>query len=102
MKESGNYYQDNNSFWNYVKDNPGIVNLPVSESKGLDLLSALRDIREAYIKNAEQGDSMLTLLGSLLVGVIEGHGDVMVEEVLVSEAMAKFDSQIKGVLDEGC
>ena len=56
MKESGNYYQDNNSFWNYVKDNPGIVNLPVSESKGLDLLSALRDIREAYIKNAEQGD----------------------------------------------
>ena len=102
MKESGNYYhKDNNSFWNYIKDNPRIVGLPVSESKGLDLLSALRDIREAYIKNAEQGDTMLTLLGSLLVGAVEGHGDMMVEEVLVSEAMAKFDSQIKGVLDEG-
>jgi len=101
MKESGNYYPDNNSFWNYVKNNPGIVGLRVSESKGLDLLGALRDIREGYIKDVEQGDTMLTLLGSLLVGAVEGRGDMMVEEVLVSEAMAKFDSQIKGVLDEG-
>lgn len=102
MKKSENYYPDNNSFWDYVKNNPGIMGLPISESKGLDLLNALRDIREAYIKDAEQGDTMLTLLGALLVGAVEGHGDMMVEEVIVSEAMAKFDSQIKGILNEGC
>jgi len=102
MKKSGNYYPDNNSFWDYVKNNPGIMGLPISESKGLDLLNALRDIREAYIEDTEQGDTMLTLLGSLLVGAVEGHGDMMVEEVIVSEAMAKFDSQIKGILNEGC
>lgn len=78
------------------------MGLPISESKGLDLLNALRDIREAYIEDTEQGDTMLTLLGSLLVGAVEGHGDMMVEEVIVSEAMAKFDSQIKGILNEGC
>ena len=102
MKKSENYYPDNNSFWDYVKNNPGIMGLPISESKGLDLLNALRDIREAYIKDAEQGDTMLTLLGALLVGAVEGHGDMMVEEVIVSEAMAKFDCQIKGILNEGC
>jgi len=101
MSESADVFQDNDEFWDYFKDNPRIVGIPVSEHKGLDLLSALRDVREAYKKEPYIGDTMLTLLGSLLAGVANGEGDEMVEEVIVSEAMVNVDSELKKVLDEG-
>jgi hypothetical protein len=102
MKESENSYpKENDSFWDYVKENPRIIGLPVSENKGIDILGALRDIREAYKVNGIKGDIMLTLLGSLLVGAAQGQGDKMIEEVIVSEAMDSFDTHLKGILDEG-
>ena len=101
MNESESVYQNNDEFWNYVKENPRIVGIPVSEHKGLDLLSALRDVREAYKKDLEIGDTMLTLLGTLLAGVVNGDGEAMVEEVIVSEAMVDIDKEVKKVLDEG-
>jgi hypothetical protein len=101
VSESANVFQDNDEFWDYVKDNPRIIGIPVSEHKGLDLLSALRDVREAYKKDPNMGDTMLTLLGSLLAGVANGEGDEMVEEVIVSEAMINVDKELKRVLDEG-
>jgi hypothetical protein len=101
MTESTDVFQDNNEFWDYVKDNPQLLGIPVSEHKGLDLLSALRDVREAYRKDPDMGDTMLTLLGTLLAGVANGDGEEMVEEVIVSEAMVNVDSELKKVLDEG-
>lgn len=101
MNESANVFRDNNEFWEYVKENPRIIGIPVSEHKGLDLLSALRDVREAYKKDPAIGDSMLTILGTLLAGVANGDGDEMVEEVIVSEAMSNVDKELKKVLDEG-
>jgi hypothetical protein len=101
VSESANVFQDNDEFWDYVKDNPRIIGIPVSEHKGLDLLSALRDVREAYKKDPNMGDTMLTLLGSLLAGVANGEGEEMVEEVIVSEAMINVDKELKKVLDEG-
>lgn len=101
MKESENAYQNNDEFWNYIKDNPRIVGIPVSDDKGLDLLSALKDVREAYLKDVEIGDTMLTLLGTLLVGAANGEGGAMVEEVIVSEAMVGIDKEIRKVLNEG-
>jgi hypothetical protein len=47
------------------------------------------------------GDTMLTLLGTLLAGVVNGDGEAMVEEVIVSEAMIGIDKEIKKVLNEG-
>lgn len=101
MNESANVFRDNDEFWEYVKENPRIIGIPVSEHKGLDLLSALRDVREAYKKDPAIGDSMLTILGTLLAGVANGDGDEMVEEVIVSEAMVNVDKELKKVLDEG-
>lgn len=101
MNESANVFRDNDEFWEYVKENPRIIGIPVSEHKGLDLLSALRDVREAYKKDLAIGDSMLTILGTLLAGVANGDGDEMVEEVIVSEAMSNVDKELKKVLDEG-
>jgi hypothetical protein len=101
VSESANVFRDNDEFWEYVKENPRIIGIPVSEHKGLDLLSALRDVREAYKKDPAIGDSMLTILGTLLAGVANGDGDEMVEEVIVSEAMSNVDKELKKVLDEG-
>jgi hypothetical protein len=101
MSESQDVFQDNDEFWDFIKDNPSVLGIPVSEHKGLDLLNALRDIREAYKTSTQIGDTMLTLLGSLLFGVANGEGDQMVEEVIVSEAMVDIDSSLKEILDEG-
>lgn len=101
MSESTDALHNNDEFWNYVKDNPLLIGISVSDKKGLDLLSALRDVREAYKNDVKVGDTMLTLLGTLLAGVASGEGDEMVEEVLVQEAMINIDTEIKGVLDEG-
>ena len=101
MSESINVFQDNNEFWDYVKENPRVLGIPVSENKGLDLLNALRDVREAYRVNPEIGDTMLTLLGTLLVGIVNGDGEQMLEEVIVSEAMVDIDTSLKEILDEG-
>lgn len=101
MSELENVFQDNNEFWNYVKENPRTLGIPVSETKGLDLLNALRDVREAYLKDVKTGDTMLTLLGSLLMGISQGDGEQMIEEVIVSEAMLDIDTNLKEILDEG-
>ena len=101
MSESINVFQDNDEFWDYVKENPRVLGIPVSEHKGLDLLSALKDVREAYKKDVQMGDTMLTLLGSLLLGIVNGEGEAMIEEVIVSEAMVDIDREVKKVLDEG-
>jgi hypothetical protein len=101
MSESINVFQHNDDFWNYVKNNPELLGIPVSKHKGLDLLNALRDIRETYRKNLEAGDSMITLLGSLMLGIANGEGDAMIEEVIVSEAMINIDKKVEKVLDEG-
>lgn len=101
MNESEDVFRDSDEFWDYVKENPRIIGIPVSEHKGLDLLSALRNVREAYKKDSVIGDSMITILGTLLAGVANGDGDEMVEEVIVSEAMINVDKELKKVLDEG-
>lgn len=101
MKESENVFQDNNKFWDYIKENPRTLGIPVSETKGLDLLNAMRDVRQAYLKDIATGDTMMTLLSSLLVGIGQGEGEQMVEEVIVSEAMVNIDTSLKEILDEG-
>ena len=101
MSELENVFQNNDEFWDYVKNNPQLIGISVSETKGLDLLSALKDVREAYKIDPDIGDTMLTMLGSLLAGIANGEGEQMVEEVIVSEAMVGIDKQIREVLDEG-
>lgn len=101
MSESENAFQNNDEFWQYVAENPRVVGIPVTENKGLDLLSALKDVREAYQLDLAIGDTMLTMLGTLLAGIANGDGEQMLEEVIVSEAMVGFDKHLREVLDEG-
>jgi len=87
--------------WDYIKENPRILGLPLSEKKGLDLLTALRDVYETTNKNVEAGMLLLTILANVLVAAAQGEGDEVVEEVTVLESMMDFDKEVRKVLDEG-
>ena len=101
MTESEDVSMDEiESVWDYIKDNPLLLGLPLSESKGIDLLSALRDIYEANKKDQQSAQLLLTLLANVLVAASQGDGEEVVEEVIVQEAMSTFDSEMKKVFDE--
>jgi len=86
--------------WDYIRDNPRILGLPISENNGLDLLSALRDIWVEMPTNPKAASEMLTIMVSVILASIMGHGEEAVEEVLVQDAMFNFDKKAKKVLDE--
>jgi hypothetical protein len=92
---------DMEAVWNHIEENPLLMGVPLSDSKGLDLLSALRDIYITNKDNQEGAQVLLTLLANVLVAASQGDGEEVVEEVIVTEAMMQFDKQINEVLDEG-
>jgi len=92
---------DMEAVWNHIEENPLLMGIPLSDSKGLDLLSALRDIYITNKDNQEGAQVLLTLLANVLVAASQGDGEEVVEEVIVTEAMMQFDKQINEVLDEG-
>jgi len=89
------------AIWDYVRDNSKIMGIPVSEHKGLDLLSALRDVYKTIDVDPKAAQTLLTLLANVLVATSQGNGDAIVEEVIVQESMQQLDDQLKGLLDEG-
>lgn len=89
------------NIWDYIKENPKIIGIPVSERKGLDLLSALRDVYKTIDISPQAAQTLLTLLANVLVASAQGDGDAIIEEVIVQEAMQSLDSNLKGLLNEG-
>lgn len=87
--------------WHHIEANPLLMGIPLSEKKGIDLLSALHDIYQTMKIDVEAARMLLTLLANVLVAAAQGDGEEVVEEVIVQEAMAKFEQESKKVLDEG-
>lgn len=87
--------------WDYIKDNPRIIGLPVSEQKGIDLLSALRDVYKTIDIDPKAAQVLLSLLANVLVASAQGEGAAIIEEVIVQEAMQNLDDNLKGFLNEG-
>jgi len=90
---------DDFDIWEYIKDNPRLIGIPLSDNKGLDILNALRDIWE--LKTVEAKNSGLKVLAEVMLAAAEGKGNQIVEEVLVQEAMIDIDDNLRVVLDEG-
>ena len=99
--ENASMNADQAAVWDYIRDNPRILGLPLSEKKGIDLLTALRDVYETTNQNTEAGMLLLTVLANVLVAAAQGEGDEVIEEVTVIESMLDFDKEVKKVLDEG-
>jgi hypothetical protein len=90
----------NNEVWDFIKDHPRILGVPISDKKGLDLLSAMRDIYVELDVNVDSAKRMLTMLAGVLIATSQGEGDKIIEEVLVQEAMFHIDDNIKDILNE--
>lgn len=101
MNESENAFLNNgDEVWDFIKDNPRYIGIPISKRQGLDILNALRDVWIANKNDHEQANKMLTMLAAVLVSAEAGLGEEIVEEVLVQEAMMDFEEQAKEILDE--
>jgi hypothetical protein len=101
MNESENVFLNNGEdIWDFIKDNPRYMGIPISEKQGLDILNALRDVWVMNKIDTDKANQMLTMLAAVLVSAHEGHGEKIVEEVLVQEAMIDFEQQAKEILNE--
>lgn len=99
MSESESVFQ-NESIWDYIKQNPQLVGIQVSERQGLDILNALRDIYDMTEEDVDTARKMMTMLAGVILASAQGRGDSIVNEVLVQEAMSRFDSSVRDMLDE--
>ncbi len=86
--------------WQYIKDHPRILGLPVSDKQGLDLLNALRDVAEMIHQDQEMAHKMLTMIATVIVAAAAGEGNETIEELLVAEAMHNFEKETKEILSE--
>ena len=101
MSESENVFlNDGEEVWDFIREHPRYIGIPISNKKGLDILNALRDIWVANKTSQDKANKMLTMLAAVLVSAEAGHGDEIVEEVLVQEAMMDFEEQAREILDE--
>ncbi len=94
-------YDSEPDVWGYIRENPRIMGLPLSDSKAIDICTALLDVYETLNKDPEAAKTLLGLLATVLVGSAEGQGKEVIEEVMVIEAMQDIDRRLKGILDEG-
>jgi hypothetical protein len=102
MKESNESFKNDSSeleMWDYIKDNPRIAGIPVSENKGLDILNALRDIW--ILKTVKEKNIALTILADVILSTVTDSRSAVLDEVLVQEAMLTMDEDIKEILNEG-
>jgi hypothetical protein len=90
----------NDDIWEFIKANPKMLGLPLSDNKGLDILSAMKDIHDTIIPNPEAAAEMLTLLAGVILATVQGDGEEVINEVIVAEAMHKFDTEAKDLLNE--
>lgn len=100
MSESEDVYQNSEPVWEFIKTHPRAIGVPISDKKGLDLLNAMRDVYLEMDSNVENAKAMLTMLAGVLIAAAQGDGEEIIQEVLVQEAMFKFDDNIKEILDE--
>jgi hypothetical protein len=101
MNESENASTDDESVWDYIQNNPKIIGLPITDTKGIDLLSALRDVYMHTKKDPEAGLSLLTILANFLVAAAQGEAQDFIDEVTVIELTSDLDTELRKVLNEG-
>lgn len=86
--------------WQFVADNPKIIGFPISDNQGLDLLNALRDVYNKILEDPEIAADMLTMIATVMISAVTGRGNETVEELVVQEAMHRFDKEAKDILND--
>lgn len=97
MSESENVSSD---IWDYIKNHPKIVGLPIAGDTALDVLNAMRDVHEKILDDPEIAAEMLTMLAGIILSTTQGNAKEILDEVIVASAMHEFDKGVKGILNE--
>jgi hypothetical protein len=100
MTESEDVSANAAEMWEYIKNNKRIIGFPLSDNSGLDILNALKDVHDSIDEDPEGAKKMLTLIVTVMLSAVSGHGDEVVSEIQVTSAMENFDESIKEILDE--
>ena len=100
MSESENVLPLDNSFWEHVDHLDFTVGVPVSDTRMMDVIAALRDIYDAVTEDVEDGKKLIISMAAILVASKDGKADEVWEEVAVAESMRNFDNSIKEILNE--
>ena len=101
MSESDDASTSSEAVWDYIEQNPRIIGLPITDTKGIDLLSALRDVYLHTKKDPQVGLNLLTILANFLVASAQGEAQEFIDEVTVIELTSDLDTELRKVLDEG-
>ena len=99
MNELENVWDNIEEFWEFVGENKKLLGVAISETEGLDLLNAPRDIYICLDENIEDAKKMLTLLATILLSTSQGDNK-FINDIKVEAAMQKFDTSIREILDE--
>jgi len=101
MEESENALPLDDSFWDHIEHMDFAIAIPVSDTRMLDIISALRDIYETICEDElDEAKICVTALAAILVASKYGKAEEVWEEFSIKEAMRNFDTSIKDILDE--
>ena len=101
MSESESALPLDDSFWDHIEHMDFAIGIPVSDTRMLDIISALRDVYETICEGElEEAKMCVTALAAILVASKYDKAEEVWEEFSVREAMFHFDNSLKEVLDE--
>lgn len=101
MSESNNALPLDKSFWEHIQHIDFHVVIPVAEDRMLNIVDALHDVYNIICSGDQaRAEKSVTALAAILVASKYGKATEVWEEYSVQEAMAQFDSSLKGVLDD--
>lgn len=101
MNESENALPLDDSFWDHIEHMDFAIAIPVSDTRMLDIISALRDVYETICKGElDEAKMCVTALAAILVASKYDKAEEVWEEFSIKEAMRDFDTSIKEILDE--
>jgi CO dehydrogenase/acetyl-CoA synthase delta subunit len=101
MEESENALPLDESFWDHIEHMDFAIAIPVSNTRMLDIISALRDVYETICEDElDEAKMCVTALAAILVASRYGKAEEVWEEFSIKEAMRNFDTSIKDILDE--
>ena len=101
MSESENALPLDDSFWEHIEHMDFAIAIPVSDTRMLDIISALRDVYETICEGElDEAKMCVTALAAILVASKYDKAEEVWEEFSIKEAMRDFDTSIKEILDE--
>ena len=100
MNESESAFPLNESIWDHIEQMQGVIQIPVSETKALNVMLALHEIYLTIDKDAESAKGLVTGLAGIFVAASVGKADKLWEDIHVLESMKNLDKGLEEILNE--